>query len=150
MKRLVRFGVAMEHELLERFDELVEKRGFPNRSEALRDLVRRDLDRDTWESGGKIVATVTLVYDHHVRELTERLTEIQHDFGPRIISTLHVHLDHDHCMEVIAARGPAEEVKRLADRLLGAKGVLSGDVTAAAIPDDASAAPRGHGRKHRH
>jgi len=143
MKKLVRFGVAMEHELLHRFDELIERRGFPNRSEAIRDLVRRDLDRDTWESGGRIVATVTLVYDHHVRELTERLTEIQHDFGPSIISTLHVHLDHDHCMEVIAARGPAEDIKRLSERLLGAKGVLSGDVMAAALPDEVGSGP-GH------
>lgn len=132
---LVRFGVAMDRELLGRFDDLIEGRGFANRSEALRDLVRRELDRDAWESGGRVVATVTLVYDHHVRELTERLTEIQHDFGARIVSTLHIHLDHDHCMEVIAARGPAAEIKRLAERLLGAKGVLSGDVTAAALPE---------------
>src|SRR4029078_6773052 len=113
----------------------IEQRGFPNRSEALRDLVRRAIDKDTWDAGGKMVATVTLVYDHHVRELTERLTEIQHDFGDRIISTLHVHLDHDHCMEVIAARGPASEITRLSEPLLGAKGVLSGDVSAAALPE---------------
>jgi CopG family transcriptional regulator, nickel-responsive regulator len=137
--KLVRFGVAMEEELLARFDGLIEKRGYPNRSEALRDLVRHELDHDAWEFGGRIVATVTLIYDHHVRELTERLTEIQHDFGSRIISTLHVHLDHDHCMEVIAARGPSAEIKRLAERLLGAKGVLSGDVTAAALPDEPTA-----------
>ncbi|HVU01155.1 MAG TPA: nickel-responsive transcriptional regulator NikR [Polyangiaceae bacterium] len=133
---LVRFGVAMEGELLSRFDDLIARRGWKNRSEALRDLVRRALDQDAWESGGRVVATVTLVYDHHVRELTERLTEIQHDFGSRIISTLHVHLDHDHCMEVIAARGQAADIKRLTERLLGAKGVLSGDVTAARLPDE--------------
>jgi CopG family nickel-responsive transcriptional regulator len=144
--KLVRFGVAMESDLLSRFDELIDERGYPNRSEALRDLVRSELDRDAWESGGKVVATVTLIYDHHVRELTERLTEIQHDFGERIISTLHVHLDHDHCMEVIAARGPAQEIQRLSERLLGAKGVLSGDVTAAALPDEGGSHP-GHGKK---
>ncbi len=154
MTKLVRFGVAMEEELLGRFDEMIDRRGFANRSEALRDLVRHELDRDTWESGGKIVATVTLIYDHHVRELTERLTEIQHDFGSRIISTLHVHLDHDHCMEVIAARGPAADIKRLSERLLGAKGVLSGDVAAAALPDEPSHAhlprkPRSGGRSRR-
>ena len=137
--RVVRFGVAMESDLLERFDELIEHRGYPNRSHAIRELVRHELDEEAWVSGGRIVATVTLVYDHHVRELTERLTEIQHDFGARIISTLHVHLDHDHCMEVIAARGPASDIQKLAERLLGAKGVLSGDVTAAALP-----ASRGH------
>ena len=142
---LVRFGVAMDAALLARFDTLIERRGFENRSEALRDLVRRELDRDVWESGGRVVATVTLVYDHHVRELTERLTDIQHDFGSRIVSTLHVHLDHDHCMEVVAARGPAAEIKRLAERLLGAKGVLSGDVTVSAIPEFADR----HGKKRR-
>lgn len=146
--KLVRFGVAMESSLLVRFDQLIEGRGYENRSEAIRDLVRKALDTDAWEAGGRVVAAVTLVYDHHVRELTERLTEIQHDFGDRIVSTLHVHLDHDHCMEVIAAKGPAPEIKRLSERLLGAKGVLGGDVTAAALPD-APAGSHRHG-KHRH
>ena len=151
MKKLVRFGVAMEDELLGRFDELIESRGFANRSEALRDLVRRELDRDAWESGGKVVATVTLVYDHHVRELTERLNEMQHDLGEHVISTLHVHLDHEHCMEVIAARGPALEIKKLSARLLGAKGVLSGDVTAAArCPTTKRQKHAHHGRAHAH
>lgn len=134
MAELVRFGVAMEKPLLTRFDELVERRGFENRSEALRDLVRRELDQDTWQRGGQAVATITLVYDHHVRELTERLTEIQHDHGEFIISALHVHLDHHHCMEVIAVKGPARTLKGLADRLLGARGVLSGNVVAAELP----------------
>lgn len=131
---LVRFGVAMERELLARFDHVVERRGYENRSEALRDLVRRELDRDAWQSGKKSVVTITLVYDHHVRELTERLTEIQHDHGAYIISTLHVHLDHEHCLEVIAAKGPARELQRIAERLIGARGVLSGDIVAAGLP----------------
>jgi len=134
MADLVRFGVAMEKDLLRRFDQVVTRRGYENRSEALRDLVRRELDRDAWQSGKPAVATITLVYDHHVRELTERLTEIQHDHGDYIVSSLHVHLDHHHCLEVIAARGPARALKAMADRLLGAKGVLSGDVIAAAVP----------------
>jgi CopG family nickel-responsive transcriptional regulator len=134
MAKLVRFGVAMERELLERFDELVGRRGYENRSEALRDLARRALDRDAWQSGRHTVATITLIYDHHVRELTERLTEIQHEHGDYIISTLHVHLDHHHCMEVIATKGPARSLKAMADRLIGTKGVVSGDVIAAALP----------------
>ncbi len=134
MGELVRFGVAMEKRLLGRFDEVVARRGYETRSEALRDLVRRELDRDAWEMGAHTVATITLVYDHHARELSERLTEIQHDHGEMIVSTLHVHLDHDHCMEVIAARGPADSLRDLADRLIGAKGVLSGGVVAAAMP----------------
>jgi CopG family nickel-responsive transcriptional regulator len=134
MTRLVRFGVAMERDLLDRFDEVVARRGYENRSEALRDLVRRELDRDAWQRGKNSVATITIVYDHHVRELTERLTEIQHDHGAYIISTLHVHLDHDHCMEVIAAKGPARALKAMADRLIGTKGVMSGDIVAAEAP----------------
>jgi CopG family nickel-responsive transcriptional regulator len=134
MPDLVRFGVAMERALLARFDELVSRRGFENRSEALRDLVRRELDQDAWQRGSHAVATITLVYDHHVHELTERLTEVQHDHGDYIISAMHVHLDHHHCLEVIAAQGPARALKGLADRLIGTKGVLSGNVIAAALP----------------
>ena len=144
MANLVRFGVAMERGLLRRFDELLERRRYANRSEGLRDLVRRELDQDTWQRGGNAVATITLIYDHHVRELTERLTEIQHDHGAHIISTLHVHLDHDHCLEVIAAKGPARSLKTLAEHLIGTKGVLSGNVDAASLPE-AGHRHRGHG-----
>jgi CopG family nickel-responsive transcriptional regulator len=134
MTDLVRFGVAMERDLLARFDELVLRRGYENRSEVLRDLMRRELDQDTWRRGGNTVATITLVYDHHVHELSERLTEIQHDHGSCIMSSLHVHLDYDHCLEVIAARGPARVLEAMADRLIGSKGVLSGSVVAAGLP----------------
>ena len=136
MPDLVRFGVAMERALLRRFDDLVARRGFENRSEALRDLVRRELDDDAWQRGGQTVATITLVYDHHVRELTERLNDVQHDHANHIVSALHVHLDHHHCLEVIAAKGPARALKSLADRLIGTKGVLSGSVVAAALPNE--------------
>ena len=124
----------MERPLLDRFDTIVAEKGYENRSEALRDLVRKALDERQWREGGPAVATITIVYDHHVRELTERLTEIQHDYGELIISALHVHLDHHHCMEVIAAKGPARELKTLSDRLTNAKGVLSGHVAAHALP----------------
>lgn len=144
MPKLVRFGVAMEEELLADFDAMIEKKGFANRSEALRDLVRRALDQEAWKSGKPAVATITLIYDHHVRELTERLTEIQHDYGERILSALHVHLDHDHCLEVIAARGPARELRELSDRLTNAKGVQSGSVVAAALPGAKAPRRRAH------
>jgi CopG family nickel-responsive transcriptional regulator len=134
MAELVRFGIAMERELLEHFDALIERRGFANRSEALRDLVRRALDQDAWDSGRQVCATITLMYDHHVRELTEHLTEVQHDFGDAIVSTLHVHLDHHHCMEVIACRGRARQLREVSERLLGIKGVLSGGIVASALP----------------
>lgn len=144
MAELVRFGVAMDKELLDRFDEVVARRGYENRSEALRDLVRRELDRDAWEGGKHTAATITIVYDHHARELTERLTEIQHAHGAYIISSLHVHLDHDHCLEVIACKGPSHSLRAMADRLIGEKGVISGSVVAAALPSSRPA----HGHDH--
>ncbi|MGE5788488.1 MAG: nickel-responsive transcriptional regulator NikR [Myxococcales bacterium] len=134
MTELVRFGIAMERTLLDRLDKLIEQRGLSNRSEAIRDLVRRELNQEAWAQGGVVSVTITLVYDHHVRELTERLNEIQHDHGEFIISTLHVHLDHHHCMEVIAARGPSARLREMSERLLGTKGVLTGGIVAVAIP----------------
>jgi CopG family nickel-responsive transcriptional regulator len=140
----------MEKSLLERFDAIITKKGYENRSEALRDLVRRELDRKAWDEGKPAVATIMLVYDHHVRELTERLTEIQHDYGDYIVSALHVHLDHDHCLEIIAARGPARELQTLAERLTNAKGVVSGDVVAAALPDTRRGRAHDHSHSHGH
>lgn len=147
---LVRFGVAIEGSLLEVFDEHVARRGYENRSEALRDLVRAELARDAWERGEPTVATISLIYDHHVRELTERLVEIQHEHGERVIAATHVHLDHDHCLEVILAKGPARVLKSMADRLIGAKGVLAGDVTGLSIVGArADSAPK-KAKKHAH
>jgi CopG family transcriptional regulator, nickel-responsive regulator len=131
---LVRFGIAMERPLLERLDALVDQRGSSNRSEIIRDLVRRELDQDAWAQGGVVSATITLAYDHHVRELTAHLNEIQHDHGDHIISTLHVHLDRHHCMEVIATRGPSGRLKEMSERLLGTKGVLTGGIVPVAVP----------------
>jgi CopG family nickel-responsive transcriptional regulator len=150
---LVRFGVAVERPLLEAFDEHLAKRSYGSRSEALRDLIRAELTRDAWDRGDDAVATISIIYDHHVRELTERLVEVQHEFGDRVISATHVHLDHDHCLEVVLARGPANVLKRLADRLVGAKGVISGDVSGMSIVGRASAAPakkKSAGHRHAH
>jgi CopG family nickel-responsive transcriptional regulator len=128
---LVRFGVSIPGTLLARFDGLIEGRGYGNRSEALRDLIRDYIVEREWESDQETVGTITLVYDHHVRELSEALTALQHDRGDSIVSTLHVHLDHDHCLEVIVLRGKASELSRFADRLIGTKGVIHGRLTAA-------------------
>lgn len=146
MSELVRFGVAMAQPLLEAFDALVTERGHVNRSHALRDLVRRELDRDAWKLGAECVATISLVYDHHARDLTERLTELQHDHEHLIVSALHVHLDHAHCLEVIAARGPARELEALADALTHVKGVLSGQVAATTLPGTRGGGPVGRAR----
>ncbi len=127
MAELTRFGISMDARLLERFDDLIRRKGYVNRSEAIRDLVRNALVEDQWSRADEeAVGTVTLVYDHHTRDLADKLTEHQHDHHESIISTLHVHLDHDHCLEVVVVRGKAGDVRRMADELIGTKGVKHG------------------------
>jgi len=130
MSELTRIGVALDAGLLEKFDKLIAQRGYTNRSEAFRDLIRDELVEKAWESPeSRVVGTVTLVYDHHVRLLSEKLTDIQHDFHRSILSTLHVHLDHNHCLEVLVVRGKAADVRKVADALITAKGVKHGRLT---------------------
>jgi CopG family transcriptional regulator, nickel-responsive regulator len=119
--------VAIDASLLEKFDRLIAQRGYTNRSEAFRDLIRDDLVRKDAESpDSQVIGTVTLVYDHHVRLLQEKLTAIQHDHHHSILSTLHVHLDHDNCLEVLVVRGRSAEVRKVADALTSTKGVKHG------------------------
>jgi CopG family nickel-responsive transcriptional regulator len=129
---LERIGVAIESDLLARFDGLLAKRGYTNRSEAFRDLVRAELTAESSEApNARVVGSVTLVYNHHVRLLSEKLTELQHRHQANVVSTLHVHLDHDQCLEVIVLRGKAREVRQLADALISTKGVKNGRLTIA-------------------
>ncbi len=110
---------------------MIAKRGYTNRSEAFRDLIRHELVQEVWESSDvEMFGTVTLVYDHHVRMLTDRLTELQHNYHSSIISSMHVHLDHDNCLEVILVRGKAPMVQKLANALIAVKGVKHGRFTA--------------------
>lgn len=126
MGDLRRFGVAMEPELLERFDEYVARRG-SNRSEALRDLVRGALvEAEGEDTDLEVVGTLTMVFDHHARDLSDRLDAIQHDHFREIVSTTHVHLDAHNCLEVLIMRGSSARIRRVADLLLGAKGVQHG------------------------
>jgi CopG family transcriptional regulator, nickel-responsive regulator len=130
MGGLSRIGVAIDTELLNKFDQLIGKRGYTNRSEAFRDLIRDELVQKAAESpDSQVVGTVTLVYDHHVRMLNEKLTGIQHDHFHSILSTLHVHLDHDNCLEVLVVRGKSAEVRKVADVLISTKGVKHGRLT---------------------
>ncbi|PWU03013.1 MAG: nickel-responsive transcriptional regulator NikR [Terriglobia bacterium] len=130
MSELSRIGVAIDSELLGKFDRLIAQRGYTNRSEAFRDLIRDELVERTWESpDSQVVGTITLVYNHHVRLLSEKLTDIQHDFHRSILSTLHVHLDHDHCLEVLVVKGKSAEVRKVADTLISTKGVQHGRLT---------------------
>jgi len=124
---LVRFGISMDSGLLERFDSLIERKGYVNRSEAIRDLVRGALVEDQWDRGDEqTVGTVTIVYDHHTRDLADKLTEHQHAHHDAIVSSLHVHLDDHNCLEVVVVRGDTEGVRRLADQMIGTKGVKHG------------------------
>jgi CopG family nickel-responsive transcriptional regulator len=130
MSELARIGVAIDSDLLDQFDQLIAKRGYTNRSEAFRDLIRDELVQKTWESpDSNVVGTVTLVYDHHVRMLNEKLTDLQHEFHRSILSTLHVHLDHDNCLEVLVVKGKAAAVQKIADSLISTKGVKHGQLT---------------------
>jgi CopG family nickel-responsive transcriptional regulator len=122
---LVLFGIAMEPSLVAEIDKLAEARGC-NRSELLRDLARAEVGRSSLQDRVRAFAAVTLVYNHHVRELSEKLTALQHDLGDQVRSTMHVHLDREHCLEVIVMRGKADELKRAAARMLGTRGVLQG------------------------
>ncbi len=127
MAEIVRFGVSMDDRLLAKFDKLIEGKGYSNRSEAVRDLIRNALVEEQWANADEeAVGTVSLVYDHHTRELSDKLTEHQHSHHREIVSALHVHLDAHHCLEVVVVKGTAAEVKRLADELLGTKGVKHG------------------------
>lgn len=123
MADLVRFGVSVDKSLISEFDKLIKRRKYSNRSEAFRDMIRQELIDEKWEHGGEVVGAITLVYDHHHRELVNKLTNIQHDFQKMIISTQHIHLDHDNCMEIIAIKGRAFEIKDLSYKLKAIKGV---------------------------
>jgi CopG family transcriptional regulator, nickel-responsive regulator len=130
MSRLSRIGVAIDSDLLKSFDELIAKRGYTNRSEAFRDLIRDDLVETAWQSpDSEVVGTVALVYDHHVRRLSDRLTDMQHEFHDQVLSTLHVHLDHHHCLEVLVVKGKAAVIQKFADALIATKGVKHGRLT---------------------
>lgn len=127
MTDLARFGISIDQRLLTQFDVLIGEKGYVNRSEAIRDLIRGSLVEAQWnQEEVELVGTVTLVYDHHTRDLADKLTEHQHSHHDAIISSLHVHLDAHNCLEVVVLKGQAGTVKRLADELIGTKGVKHG------------------------
>ncbi len=131
MPEITRFGVSLDRDLLQRFDRLIENKGYANRSEAIRDLIRDSLVKEQWQAGVEgAVGTITLLYNHDTRELADRLTDLQHAHFGSIISSLHVHLDHRHCLEVLVLRGNSSELKALADRLIGTRGVKHGTFSA--------------------
>lgn len=127
MEKIIRFGVAMPGDLLERFDSLIAKKNYLNRSQALRDLVRQGLVEEEWKLGSKeTVGTITIVYNHHYKEISDVLTDLQHHYCKEIISCLHVHLDKENCLEVLVIKGKSQKIKDIADKLIATKGVKHG------------------------
>ncbi|MDD5557709.1 MAG: nickel-responsive transcriptional regulator NikR [bacterium] len=123
MERLVRFGVSLEEGLLRRFDGLLRRCGYGNRSKAIADLVRERLVEEEWRAEGEVVGIISMLYDHHQRELSNRLTHVQHDHYTSILSSQHIHLDRDMCLEVVVARGRPGEIRRIADLIRASRGV---------------------------
>ncbi|MBM3700691.1 MAG: nickel-responsive transcriptional regulator NikR [Actinobacteria bacterium] len=124
MEEIKRFGVSIESGLLEKFDRYISSNNYQNRSEALRDLIRKELVHNEWTKTGEMVAgAIVMVYDHHRHEVVGRLIKIQHDYNSIIISTQHIHLDHDNCLEIIVVKGRLDKIDELSSKLKSIKGV---------------------------
>ena len=123
MAELTRFGVSLDKKLLSEFDRIIRKEKYPTRSEAFRDMIREKLVKVEWASGKNVAGAITIVYDHHKRDLLNNLTDIQHDFQHLIISGQHIHLDHHNCLEIIVVKGRPDRIRDLTDKLRSAKGV---------------------------
>ncbi|MGL4668201.1 MAG: nickel-responsive transcriptional regulator NikR [Saezia sp.] len=132
MSTITRFGVSIDSELLDGFDKLCDEKGYENRSEAIRDLIRKSLVEREWSNrAGTVAATLTLVYDHHKSDLSQKLTQAQHDMHHLITATIHSHLDHNNCLEVLILKGESVEIQALADKLVAIKGILWGQLSLA-------------------
>jgi len=136
MNDLYRFGISLEKQLIEAFDRHIEKQNYRNRSEAIRDLIRKELSQKVVAEGGAVAGAITMTYDHHKRELVKKLLDIQHDFQTLVISTQHVHLDHHHCLEILAVKGYARDVENLANSLKSQVGVKQVELSISAITQD--------------
>jgi CopG family transcriptional regulator, nickel-responsive regulator len=121
-----RFGVSLEESVLHDLDALVEKHQFPNRSQAIRFLIKEHLVAEQWKENEEVAGTITLLFDHHKRDLSNHSTQIQHDYHHQVLSVQHIHLNHDNCLETIAVKGRARDLADLADKLIGMKGIKHG------------------------
>jgi len=129
MDELKRFGVSLPAGLLNRFDKEIAEKGYQNRSEAFRDLIRNYLVKRALDKNEEIVGVLSLVYDHHVPSLSNHLNDLQHNYHEHILSNTHIHLDHHNCLEVIILKGRYSEVKTLSDKIIGTRGVKHGDLS---------------------
>jgi CopG family nickel-responsive transcriptional regulator len=147
---LSRIGIALDSDLLKRFDRSIERRGYTNRSEAFRDLIRdRLVTEQTAAPESPVVGTITLIYDHHASGITEKLTELQHAHHELVVSNSHAHLDHDSCLEVLIVHGKSAHVAHFADSLIGLKGVEHGRLVMT-VPAHALTPPSAKAHKHSH
>ena len=139
---LKRFSVSLDEDLLKKFDSYILEQSYSNRSEAVRDMIRKGLVQQEWESNDQVVGVITLVYDHHRPQLQERVTELQHEFYNIITSSTHVHMDHHNCLEVTIAKGRASDVQELARGLIALRGVKDGSLTMSPRPIPAWRSPQ--------
>ena len=123
MSEVFRFGISLPKDLIDKFDNLIKEKKYTNRSKAFGDLIRQELIKREWREGKEIAGAITLIYDHHKRELLNKITDVQHDFQKVIISTQHIHLDHNNCLEIVAIKGNPKEAQKLTDSLKTIKGV---------------------------
>ncbi|MBU7042445.1 MAG: nickel-responsive transcriptional regulator NikR [Theionarchaea archaeon] len=136
MDKLVRFGVSMSEQLLQKFDSIIELKGYTNRSEAIRDMIRDAIVEHQWMEGKEVMGVITIVYDHGRKGVMEKLTDIQHHHHYNVASSTHIHLDHDNCLEVIVVKGNPPAVKELADNMIALKGVKHGKLVVTSALSD--------------
>ena len=128
-EKITRFGVSIEPELLKKFDRVIKKKGYYNRSEAIRDIIRENiLKEDTSDPNSGVIGTLTMIYDHHEGTLTNKLLDLQHDHHNEILTTTHIHIDHHNCLEVLVLKGKSGEIKKLADNIKALKGIKHGEL----------------------
>ncbi|HVJ09005.1 MAG TPA: nickel-responsive transcriptional regulator NikR [Acidisarcina sp.] len=147
MAELTRTGVSIEEDLLQQFDALIAGRGYKNRSEAIRDLIRESLVQEAVDEDKMVVATLSMIYNHHLPHLGEKLTEMQHHSHGAVLATTHVHLDEENCLEVILMKGRSKEIRHLADHMLSLRGVKNGKLVMTSTGEEA---PGPQSRRHRH
>ncbi len=129
MEKITRFGVSIEPDLLKKFDKIIKMEGYTNRSEAIRDLVRKNLIREENKNpNSESIGTLTMIYDHHTGNLTNKLLDLQHDHTKEILSTTHIHIDHNNCLEVLVLKGKTGKIQKLADNIKSLKGIKHGEL----------------------
>ena len=129
MEKITRFGVSIESDLLKKFDRVIKKKGYTNRSEAIRDIIRKDIITEKNKDPNlESIGTLTIIYDHHAGNLTNRLLDLQHDHTKEILSTTHIHVDHHNCLEVLVLKGKTGHIQKLADNIKSLKGIKHGEL----------------------